>query len=245
MLESGSNNSLPAKYRITLALSTAIMLHTLLLSAVPPLRPDLPVEHRQTLRLNLTSPASHQAPPTTDSPQLSETAKKSSVPVPREHNSSPKPSSESSPNDHSPEPSPDRSTQASSNTSPTSSPSQPAPQPRSETDSTDTITAITKAPSEKDPYLIKLATHLARELEKKRVPAISELTDSNTLRLELQLLQNGALTRARVMKSTGIKQIDSAAYRAALSASPYPEPPGKQGDNSHFEVTLVFAPSRL
>lgn len=104
---------------------------------------------------------------------------------------------------------------------------------------------ITKAPSEQDPYLIKLATHLARELEEKRVPAIRELTEASTLKLELQLLRNGALIRARVMKSTGIKRIDSATYRAALSASPYPIPPSEQADNSRFEVTLVFAPSRL
>ncbi|WP_228704509.1 energy transducer TonB family protein [Marinobacter antarcticus] len=63
--------------------------------------------------------------------------------------------------------------------------------------------------------------------------------------MELYLLGSGALTRARVIRSTGIEQIDSAAYRAALSASPYPEPTPDQSGKSRFEVKLVFAPSRL
>jgi len=40
MLEHGSNNSLPAKYRIALALSTAFLIHTLLLSGTPSFIPD-------------------------------------------------------------------------------------------------------------------------------------------------------------------------------------------------------------
>jgi len=74
---------------------------------------------------------------------------------------------------------------------------------------------------------------------------MKELDHSSTMEIELHLLESGALTRVRVIRPTGIEQIDSAAYRAALSASPYPEPPPDQGGKSRFEVKLVFAPSRL
>lgn len=93
--------------------------------------------------------------------------------------------------------------------------------------------------------MVKLALHLARELEKLRVPAMTALTQTVAMEVELQLLGNGALTRARVLKSTGIRTIDEAAYRAALAASPYPKPP-KNGENrNRFEVELLFAPKRL
>ncbi len=87
--------------------------------------------------------------------------------------------------------------------------------------------------------------HLATQLETLRIPAMKELDHSSTMEIELHLLESGALTRVRVIRPTGIEQIDSAAYRAALSASPYPEPPPDQGGKSRFEVKLVFAPSRL
>jgi len=71
------------------------------------------------------------------------------------------------------------------------------------------------------------------------------LTDTVAMEVELQLLGNGALTRARVLKSTGIKPIDEAAYRAALAASPYPQPPKDSGSANRFEVELLFTPKRL
>ncbi|SHK74622.1 hypothetical protein SAMN05216369_3005 [Marinobacter antarcticus] len=58
MLEHGSNNSLPAKYRIALALSIAFMIHTLLLSGTHSLIPAPPVTHRQQLNLELVASAS-------------------------------------------------------------------------------------------------------------------------------------------------------------------------------------------
>ena len=93
--------------------------------------------------------------------------------------------------------------------------------------------------------MVKLAIHLARELEKLRVPALRDLTETVAMEVELQLLANGALTRAKVLSSTGIRTIDEAGYRAALAASPYPQPP-KDGENrNRFEVELLFTPKRL
>lgn len=110
------------------------------------------------------------------------------------------------------------------------------------TEQQETIQRITRSPIENDPYLILLATHLAQTLEQQRVPAITKLERAVTMELELRILQNGALTRARVVQSTGLSGIDDAAYRAALAASPYPEPKGETTDR--FEVTLVFTPKR-
>jgi protein TonB len=107
------------------------------------------------------------------------------------------------------------------------------------------ITRITESPTELDPYVVKLAAHLAHQLQELRVPAIRSLTETVAMKIELQLLGNGALTRARVLKSTGITTIDEVAYRAALAASPYPQPPKDGGSQSRFEVELLFTPKRL
>ncbi|WP_227515367.1 energy transducer TonB family protein [Marinobacter salinus] len=107
------------------------------------------------------------------------------------------------------------------------------------------LTQITESPTEQDPYLVRLAVHLGRELEKLRVPAISRLDQTARMEIQLQLLDNGALTRSRILKSTGIEGIDDAAYRASLAASPYPEPPTDKENQNRFEVELVFSPKRL
>ena len=75
------------------------------------------------------------------------------------------------------------------------------------------------------------------------MPAIAQLSERVAMEIELQLLNNGALTRARVLKSTGLTRIDDAAYRASLAASPYPEPPA--GGQNRFEIELVFSPNRF
>jgi len=108
-----------------------------------------------------------------------------------------------------------------------------------------TLEQITLAPAEQDPYQIKLATHLARELEQINLPALSDLPRPVTMEIELQLMTNGALTRARILKPTGIRAIDDSAYQASLAASPYPEPPATESMLNRFGVTLVFSPKRI
>lgn len=262
MLEHGSNYSLPAKYRIALALSTAFLIHTLFLSGIPSIVPDSPVHHRQQLNLELISASSPQntaAPANSLNPTEKrifrnppfEALPDSNNPKPIEPKLSTSQAQQKAPVNERP--------QATATTKKKATPAQPAaastspgtlsmPDDRhqvSEKKNTEEITKISRSPSEQDPYLIKLATHLAAKLETLRIPAIRELADSSTMELELQLLGNGALTRARVLKSTGIKQIDREAYQAALLASPYPPPPPDQYGKSRFEVKLVFAPSRL
>ncbi|MBK1872850.1 MULTISPECIES: energy transducer TonB family protein [Marinobacter] len=260
MLEHGSNNSLPAKHRIALALSTAFLIHTLLLSGFPAILPDLPIRHRHQLNLELVAVDSSQGIPASANPQ-----RPNDTPEPRNPPFEVPP--QNTPGLTTPEVTTTNSQQKISvgskvqattpnnkadATQTTATPSTSGAQSNSgvrtqvaDKQTTEDVTKITLSPSEQDPYLIKLATHLATKLETLRIPAIRQLTDTSTMELELQLLSNGALTRARVVKSTGIQQIDLAAYQAALSASPYPEPPPDQKSKSRFEVKLVFSPSRL
>jgi protein TonB len=261
MLEYGSNNSLPAKYRIALALSTAFLIHTVLLSGVPSIVRDSPVKHREQLNLELVaadSPQSAAASISDESP-----SKKSLFHNPpfkaEPMNTNPKPiepsllthqSPQKAPVSESSQAAPAKQTldspQPTPITTPTSTPSKPgARNQMAEKPTAEEVTKVTQSPAEQDPYLIKLAMHLATKLETSRIPAIRKLTETSTMELELQLLGNGALTRARVLKSTGIEPIDRAAYQAALLASPYPVPPPAQNNKSRFKVKLVFAPSRL
>lgn len=117
--------------------------------------------------------------------------------------------------------------------------------PEKAQDAEQSITRVTNSPVERDPYLVALATHLARQLEQARVPAVRKLSRTVSMNVELHLLGNGALTRAKILNSTGIEGIDEAAYRAALAASPYPRPPEGEDNLNRFEVELVFTPKRL
>lgn len=238
MLEHGSNNSLPATYRIALAISTAFLIHILLLSGIPStVVQNPPAKHRQYLNLELVGAKSSSNTPTGQASNSNTKSANHNQPfkIAPASKSSPAPITKKKADQNSPT-TPSR---------PSSSPSKSGSRTQvSGKESSEELTRITQSPTEQDPYLVKLAMHLATRLETLRIPAIKELAGSSTMELELQLLENGALTRARVITSTGIEQIDSAAYRAALSASPYPKPPD-QGGKNRFEVQLVFAPSRL
>ncbi|MBW4935757.1 energy transducer TonB [Marinobacter sp. F4206] len=260
----------PANYRIGLALSAAVLVHTLLLSGFPsPIQQ--PDDTRHSVRFELVSPGAtvspalaastsseapssrnprFEMPPTTNqsAPSTSETiVTKSerkiteSEPPAREKISQPQ--REQVPA----EPTTSPSTQESqARQSPASVATRSGSQaPRIEAEPQANVTQVTESPSEQDPYLIRLAVHLSHELQRLRVPAINQLSETVAMEIELQLLENGALTRARILKSTGIKIIDDAAYRASLAASPYPEPPANDENQNRFEVELVFSPKRL
>ncbi|MGF2736384.1 TonB family protein [Marinobacter sp. DUT-1] len=263
---SPSAKGLPDSYRIALALSIAFLLHTLFLSGLPFPQPDAPEkQHRLMLEL-LTSgstPATSSQPttpavtrpreqpgernPRFEIPESAETTSPAPAPVtstlsPR---TVPEPSQRNNPT------APDNTRQEPAEQQAT--PSKPAsvdsqagkPKGIKEEAENTELARITRSPSQQDPYLIRLAVHLAKELERLRLPAITRLTDSARMEIELQLMKNGALTRARVVKSTGIQTVDEAAYRAALAASPYPEPPADSGTGDRFGVELVFSPKRL
>ncbi len=260
-----SAKGLPDSYRLALALSIAILLHTLFLSGLPFPQPDAPEHHhRLTLEL-LTSDStaakpSQPAPPADAEPreqpgernprfEIHEPAAEiPPAPTPLTSTSSrtvAKPSQGEAPplrNQVKPEPE-----ERQPHPPKPASVARQAGEPRGIQDETENteLTRITQSPNQEDPYLIRLAAHLARQLERLRVPAVTQLTDTARMEIELQIMGNGALTRASVVKSTGIRSVDEAAYRAALAASPYPEPPADSKSGDRFEVELVFSPKRL
>ncbi|KMQ75209.1 energy transducer TonB family protein [Marinobacter subterrani] len=252
MVEEGNTSAVPARYRIGLALSLALMFHTLVLSGLPSPVTEQKVEHRQSLEFELITPGTDQtARPAPD-------ANATSRPIPLIPRFSAEPASEPVVTRQAPEsprvPEPviseppaqkPETTEATRQSSPSHS-ARAGEVTRTETQETEaTITRITNSPVEQDPYVVTLATHLGHQLEQARVPAMRALSRIVSMEVELQLLDNGALTRARVLKSTGIDGIDEAAYRAALAASPYPRPPEGENSQNRFEVELVFTPKRL
>lgn len=249
----GPKHSLPAGYRIALAMSAAFMAHTLLLSGLPsPLQDSDDARHR--VRVELIAPGTvtrrerSAAPEPTNSrnprfepfPIQNETTGPQTDSVIQATSANNRTRAQASSKNTLSTPIVEATAAANANT-------------RSHTGEQDTLlleprpiagsTRITESPNEQDPYLVELAVHLGHELEKSKVPAITQLSERVAMEIELQLLNNGALTRARVLKSTGLKRIDDAAFRASLAASPYPEPP--DDDQSRFEIELVFSPNRF
>lgn len=254
----GSKHSLPAGYRIVLAMSAAFLAHTLLLSRFPsPFEEPDDIRHRVSVELitpgSVTRPdrtasmaqANVRNPRFEVSPLQTEPKKTPSEPVIHSTSDASVRSknqtrvlTKNAPRTR------DGGATASTLATTGSTPSRSGEQAvRVEPRPVAATTRITESPDEQDPYLVKLAVHLGHELEKLREPAISHLTERIAMEIELQLLNNGALTRARVLKSTGLKRIDDAAYRASLAASPYPEPP--VDGQSRFEIELVFSPNRF
>src|SRR5690554_1972872 len=176
MLEHGSNNSLPAKHRIALALSTAFLIHTLLLSGFPSILPAPPVRHRQQMNLELVAADSAQGAPASADAQRSNEApiiRNPPFEVPSDNNpglatpaltttasqqktaASDNKQAASTKNEAGP-------TQVASVPSPSGTPSKSGARTQvAEKETTEDVTKITLSLSEQDPYLIKLATHLA------------------------------------------------------------------------------------
>jgi len=251
MVHEGSTNGLPAGYRIGFALSLALLLHTLLLSGIPSPVREQEIDHRESVSFELIAPGRDQ------SSRPAPEAKASSRPIAPIPRFSPPPSEpviarpKPEPRkaaepivSEQPAPQPDKAQNSPESTaSPSARPAAVAAEEARDTE--ETVTRVTNSPVERDPYLVILATHLAHQLEQSRVPAMRQLSRTVSMDVELQLLGNGALTRARILNSTGIEGIDAAAYRAALAASPYPKPPENGEEGNRFEVELVFTPKRL
>ncbi|QSP96280.1 TonB family protein [Marinobacter salinisoli] len=140
--------------------------------------------------------------------------------------------------------------QPSSNQQSGSSENASAPDTRNElavaqADGRDTVNQVTSTPAEQDPYIVTLAIHLGQQIERMPIAGINQLREKASLEVELQLLDNGALTRSRLLKSSGNKRLDNAVYHASLAASPYPAPPEHYQGQSRFEIQLIYSPKRL
>ncbi|PSF10638.1 energy transducer TonB [Marinobacter fuscus] len=246
--------SAPAGYRLWLALSVALVVHTLALAGLPAFTAHQEVS-RPRVEIMLASlsrppaPVSPGSTPVPDKAQLASTpsqqrtdSKSKALPEPVAKTQTP----ETSARKQAPEPDRQRTSYASpaAPNTPSSTGASPAAQQnpslhRRELEQ-NTKNQVSKSPSETDPYLIKLASHLAQQLEHQRIPAVSQLGSTVTMGIELRLMPNGALTRARVVSSSGVQVIDETVYRTALAASPYPKPDNQ--DSDRFEVKLIFTP---
>ncbi|MDL0430581.1 TonB family protein [Marinobacter sp. TBZ242] len=260
MLEYGSVTSLPGKYRITLAISIALLLHTLVMSVLPFTFPEKETRHR-TVQVELLSPGSQPSSEVTTSTRRqtpesdrSQIAEESSDPDLQPALRSETQSQNSSrdgrtePRDPSQPASLERSSEQSSaqptQTQTATSAASGNPDATTE-DQPEPITQISRQPQQTNPYLTSLAARVARELDKRPVPSSRRVRKPVTMELELRIMDSGALTSARVTRSTGFREIDQAVYQAALLASPYPEPPEENSEKGRFRVELIFTPERL
>lgn len=225
--------STPAVYRMVLALSVAALAHTLVLASLAEPTSEPALTHTLAFELaSRPSAASEAATPGTAEPR---------------HQPFEAPALRPAPDATAPIPQPAERPQPTSK--PDNHPVNAAALPREASEArpnpmadVSPVRQVSESPDEKDPYLRKLATHLALTLDDQRVPSISSLRQTAAVTLELRLLANGALTRARVVDSTGFESLDKAAYKAALAASPYPAPEGEASDR--FRVQLLFTPKR-
>ncbi|TNE73204.1 MAG: TonB family protein [Gammaproteobacteria bacterium] len=265
-----STPHLPAGYRFLLALSSALLVHILILSGLPfPSSKPEPPHNTIQVALATASPASKASkattattpptnrnpefkipipdktpPDTTAKPRVSRSAKSPDLAETRSKPASQKP--QSRPQISSTRtPAPDTSSEQM-----TPRTREQAPSPN-ENLAKDQNTLTSEAPVKQDPYVALLAVQLAKATEGMRgiAKASNEASKTGesvvTVEVELGLLDNGALTQARIVKSSGDKRIDKAAYRAALAASPYPAPPAGNKAKNRFVVELKLAPERL
>jgi len=242
--------SMPAPYRLLLAVSLAILAHTLVLAGLPsPLKEARELTHR--LVFTLTTPAAVPTPENVASPEppkprhsefeippaepvVTSTESTSSAPpesqtVTATQPDSPKRTTEST------------QTRATSFESPASVATPALTARASEAVETpEPVKQKTETPDERDPFVAKLSSHLSEYLfrETIRVPVDSEGSKTWIAEIELRLMGNGAVTGAKIVKSTDLKDVDAAIYRAALEASPYPAP--ESGIGGRFTIKLKY-----
>lgn len=86
-------------------------------------------------------------------------------------------------------------------------------------------------------YEIALWEKIAQQVT--YTPSMAEMEEPREVVVDLRLMANGALRRARVETSSGLEALDGIAREAALAATPFPEPPeGRR----RFSVRLIFEP---
>lgn len=268
MPETGISSRLPARYRLALALSLALFIHTLLASLFPLLLQDAP-EDTPTLRFELVARGSQPSiqrqesmaepgqsaagkavspfevePLTADEQQRKESGQQETVA--REEQDAPatgQPSASASAARNTPDT--EETATPGATSTPTESSRQGETSPAREATTPDaTISSVDLPEKETDPYLLALIARLAQQLNEFPLPELRQLEQPVYVTVELQLMSTGTLVRADLTRRSGVDSLDRAAYRAALGASPYPEPPHSNG-RQRYRVNLVFSPERL
>lgn len=253
MLETGRINRLPVKYRMLLALSVALLVHTLIAAALSLMIPVRQPPQKSSLDVTLVrsgleanSPSSASTPAASpSSPRQTTQAAASSKPQPTTQKS---PQSVSRPAQPKPEPAPARprpSQRPAVASEPDSRQGAHSPVDGNTDESMTQVTPPTpaKKPSYADTLVVQIAKEAGRETLK--IPNQTAREGLKPLQLELKLMSNGTLVRADIIQSTGIKAYDQSILRAALRASPFPEPPRDERQSDlRFRITFYLKPDR-
>lgn len=266
MLDSGIA-TLSEKHRITLTLSLALLIHTLVVSVFPYKQPEIE-HHPQTINVELVQVGSQ---PSSDSSPAQSAAKPFATPFSaeefREDNQAetktrptrvtsqksprviPEPPAtpiieetvaETQPSESQPQP---VATSAPSRSSTASVAGTTTPEPREDVEQSDTTKESSKK-SEKSSYITTLAAHIEKSGQIDRTFK-EEGGQILTTEVELKLMSNGTLVDAKITKSSSYEELDREVYTAALRASPYPEPPKDSSRPQRFRVEIIFAPDRF
>ncbi len=251
MPEPGRHHHLPAAYRILLALSLALLLHSLVGAAVvlnltPASRPE---PNRVELTLVATGSAretaSDASQPATAASESSPTNPARPVPEPVKRGPSDNPAIPEPPTQPDPASTPPAPAQAPATASIERNAGQASPVAGEDT----AITSQLPTPEATEPpgYRHELAKRISAQMGRQtlRLPGESRRKQLEPVELEVRLMRNGALVDARVTRSSGHAGLDRSALQAALRASPYPEPPASQGSGAlryRIEFHLESAP---
>lgn len=256
MPEPGRHHSLPAPYRILLALSLALFLHSLLVAALA-LHLSLP-EPEQPVRVELTLVASGSPEATSTRPSQPARATRAAQPAEDKEVPAPVPkplAGTSEPLMPAPQPEPEspspRQATASNAPQAASTASHQRQQGQSSPTSGDDTALTSEIPRKSGEntsgYQQELARRISAEMGQQGVvlPKAPQRQQLAPVELELRLMTNGALVDAKVTRSSGFADLDRSALKAALRASPYPEPPASDqsgGWRYRIEFYLESAP---
>lgn len=254
MLYTGKPDSIPAKYRIALAVSLALFFHSLLGALIALNLPDQPAQDTSELSFilvpagaNASKAFAASAPAPDDEPKPNErrqgkliqtvTPLALSTPAPAEATEHPG-SAEA--------PSEDKPTEAPAPASKEAAPSTAGtPSPVVGEDEAE-VTEVGPDEDKDTDYEAELARKISAELGRAsvRLPSASAREQLKPIELEIQLMTNGALVDVRITDSSGSQGLDQSAVRAALRASPYPEPPEEDRSGAlRYQVRFLVEPN--
>ncbi|ARU55296.1 hypothetical protein OLMES_1214 [Oleiphilus messinensis] len=92
-------------------------------------------------------------------------------------------------------------------------------------------------------YELELRVHLAKSQYHDKLYPFSRLQQPRSVIMSIQLLSNGALKNASIAIPSGDPDLDQAALRSALSASPYPRPPKTDAKKGfRYEIDVKYVP---
>jgi protein TonB len=263
MLTYGKDTGLPETYRITLAISVAFLIHTLFMAAFPFALPEHnhnPITVSVQLLPHGSIPSRANAPSQSSPPVLAtpftieespakESPAQQQRSMPTTSSAQPRSVTESDRDKTAPDKEPPvveaertaqpRKQSEPSAIAPASAPSVAGQQSAKQGKSQQELTLKSEAPSEESSYLSLLVQTIARNA---KIPKLDEFDKGQVLsvELELNLMSNGALVGARVTESSGHDGLDQRVYRAALAASPYPEPPSSATRQQRFRVEVKY-----